>query len=82
MTKKNKPYPTSGEEDSGCLTVAEPAVATAVLAEQAIPDNVAYVHIENGVLQVTPDIEEEIAAADHGEVVSMDEFKTMFSKWL
>ena len=33
-------------------------------------------------LQVTPDIEEELAATDRGEAVSMDEFKTMFTQWL
>lgn len=82
MTKRNKPYPILDEEDSGCLTVAEPAVAMAATTEQAIPDNVAYARIENGVLQVTPDIEEEIADADRGEVVAMGEFKTMFAKWL
>ncbi len=39
-----------------------------------------YAHIVNGRLQVTPDIEEEIAEADCGEIVSMSEFKTMFAK--
>jgi hypothetical protein len=39
-------------------------------------------YILNGTLQVTPDIEEEIAAVDRGETVSMSEFKTMFSRWL
>ena len=38
--------------------------------------------ILDGVLQVTPDIEEEIAEVERGEVVSMSEFKTMFAKWL
>lgn len=37
---------------------------------------------ENNVLQVTPDIEDEITAVDRGETVSMDEFKTIFSRWL
>ncbi len=41
-----------------------------------------YAGIVEGILQVTPDIEEEIAAADRGETVQMDEFKTMFAKWL
>jgi hypothetical protein len=82
MTKRNIPYPNLGEEDSGSLKVAEPAMVMAVQAEQAIPDNVAYARIENGILQVTTDIEEEIAAADRGETVSMPEFKTMFAQWL
>ena len=41
-----------------------------------------YAHIVDGVLQVTSDIEEEIAEVERGEVVSMAEFKTMFSRWL
>ena len=41
-----------------------------------------YTSIVDGVLQVTPDIEEEIAEAERGETVSMTEFKTMFAKWL
>lgn len=80
--KESKPYPILDEENEGCLTVAEPAAAMAVATEQTIPDNVAYTRIENGVLLVTPDIEEEIAAAERGEVVTMGEFKTMFTKWL
>ena len=43
---------------------------------------VPYAHIVDGVLQITPDIEEEIAEAERGETVSMTEFKTMFAKWL
>lgn len=38
--------------------------------------------ILDGVLQVTPDIEEEIAEVERGEVVSLTEFKTMFARWL
>ena len=38
--------------------------------------------IIDGVLQITPDIEEEIAEVEQGQVVTMDEFKTMFAKWL
>ena len=45
-------------------------------------DDIDYANIVEGILQVTPDIEEEIAAADRGETVQMDEFKTMFAKWL
>ena len=33
-------------------------------------------------LQVTPDMEEEIAEVERGEVVSMSEFKTIFARWL
>ena len=42
----------------------------------------AYANIVNDILQVTPDIEEEIAEVERGETVSMGEFKTMFAKWL
>ena len=42
----------------------------------------AYVNIMAGVLQITPDIKEEIAEVERGETVSMAEFKTMFAKWL
>ena len=88
--KESKPYPVIEEEDDGayqssgsCLTAQEPA-ADAVYAyeEPVIPDDVAYAHIVDGVLQVTPDMEEEIAEVERGEVVSMSEFKTMFSRWL
>ena len=41
-----------------------------------------YAHIVDGVLQVTPDIKEEIAEVERGETVSIAEFKTMFAKWL
>ena len=37
---------------------------------------------DDGVLQVTPDIEDEIEKVDRGETVSMSEFKTIFSQWL
>ena len=81
--KESKPYPIIEEEDGSCLTAQEPA-ADAVLAyeEPVIPDDVAYAHIVDGVLQVTPDMEEEIAEVERGEVVSMSEFKTVFARWL
>lgn len=41
-----------------------------------------YAHIVDGVLQITPDLEQEIAEVERGEVVTMGEFKTMFAKWL
>ncbi len=45
-------------------------------------DDIAYAHIVDGVLQITPDIEAEIAEVERGEVVTMSEFKTQFAKWL
>ncbi|MBQ9215342.1 MAG: hypothetical protein IJ159_01140 [Prevotella sp.] len=39
-------------------------------------------HIKDGVLQITPDIEDEIAEVERGEVVSFNEFNRMFAKWL
>jgi len=41
-----------------------------------------YASVVEGILQVTPDIEKEIAAVDRGETAQMDEFKTMFAQWL
>ncbi len=71
------------EEDNSTLTEHEPAMNAAYTYEDvAIPYDVAYAHVVDGVLQVTPDLEEELAEVERGEVVSMDEFKTMFSQWL
>ena len=50
--------------------------------EPVIPDDVEYAHIVDGVLQVAPSTEEEIADVERDEVVSMSEFRTMFAKWL
>jgi hypothetical protein len=80
--KESKPYPQIEEEDGSCQTAQEPAVALAEPEVQAIPDDVEYAHIVNGILQVTPDIEEDIVAVDRGETVSMSEFKNMFARWL
>jgi hypothetical protein len=75
-------YPIIEEEDGSCMTAAEPAVAVVEPEVKVIPDDVDYAPIINGMLQVTPDIEEEIAAVERGDTVSMGEFKTMFARWL
>lgn len=80
--KESKSYPHLEEEDGSCMTAAETAVALAEPEVQVIPDDVDYAYIVNGTLQVNPDIEEEIAAVDRGETISMSEFKTMFARWL
>lgn len=81
--RKSISYPILEEEDGRCLTVQEPAADMAYAYEEpVIPDDVDYSPIVDGVLQVTSDIEREIAEVDRGEVVSMSEFKTMFAKWL
>lgn len=80
--KESKPYQRIEEEDGSCMKASEAAVAFAEPEVLAIPEYMDYANIEDGVLQVTPDIEEEIAAVDCGETVSMGEFKTMFAKWL
>jgi hypothetical protein len=81
--KESKPYPAMEEENGSCLTAQEPSADAAYAYEEvAMPDDVDFAHIVNDVLQVTPDIEEEIAEVERGETVSMSEFKTMFSKWL
>ena len=78
-----KPYPKVDEEDGSCMTAQEPVANVAYPYEEVVlPDDMAYACIENGILQVTPDIAEEIAEVDRGETVSMAEFKTMFAKWL
>jgi len=80
---ENKRYPVIEEEDGSCLTAQEPAAEAAVAYEEAVvPDDVDYARIVDGVLQVTSDIEEEMAEVERGEVVAMSEFKTMFAKWL
>jgi len=81
--KESKPYPYVEEENGSCLTAQEPAANVAyAYGETVLPDDVDYAHIVDGVLQVTPDIEDEIEKADRGETVSMSEFKTVFSQWL
>ena len=37
---------------------------------------------DESTLQITPDIEEEIAESERGDTVSMNEFKSMFAQWL
>ena len=81
--KESKPYPIMEEEDGSVMTAGQPAADVAYAYEEpVIPDDVEYAHIVDGVLQVTPDIEEEIAEAECGEVISMAGFKTIFSRWL
>lgn len=77
---EEKRYPKL-EEEQGVGKVCEP-IAAAETAEIAMPEDLDYAHVVNSVLQITPDIEEEIAEVERGETVSMSEFKSMFSKWL
>ena len=81
--KESKPYPVMEEENGSCLTAREPVADVAYACEEpVIPDDAEYAHIVDGVLQVAPSTEEEIAEVERGEVVSMSEFRTMFAKWL
>ena len=81
MDNNHKPY--SKEEETGNPCCADESAAALVEEETLVmPDQVDYANIVEGILQVTPDIEEEIAAVDRGETVQMDEFKKMFAKWL
>ena len=80
--KESKPYPRIEDEDGSCLKASEAAVAFAESEVQEIPEDMDYANIIDGILQVTPDLEEEIAEVERGETVSMGEFKTMFAKWL
>lgn len=81
MNKEPHTYP-SEEEYTKSSIAREPAAALAGQETSVLPDDVDYANIVEGVLQVTPDIEEEIAAVECGETVQMDEFKTMFAKWI
>jgi hypothetical protein len=81
MNKEPQPYP-SDEEFGYCSIFNESALALEEQENFVLPDDVDYASIVEGILQVTPDIEEEIAAADCDKTVSMDAFKTMFARWL
>ena len=81
MNREPKTYSTEEKADNN-LVVGESAVALEDQETYVLPDDMDYASIVEGILQITPDIEEEIAAADRGETVSMDEFKTMFAPWL
>lgn len=79
--KESKPYPLI-EEDGNSQMVQEPAMAAYAYENVCISNDMPCAHVVDGVLQVTPDIEEEIAEVERGEVVSMGEFKSLFSRWL
>lgn len=81
MDNNTKNYPKE-EEAENLFLASEPSAALAEQETFVLPDDVDYADVVEGILQVTPDIEEEIDATDHGETVQMDEFKTMFAKWL
>ena len=81
VNRKPKTYPTD-KEPSNDLVVGELAVALEEQETFVLPEDMDYASVVEGILQITPDIEEEIAAVERGETVSMDEFKTMFAKWL
>lgn len=81
MNRDSKSYP-SVEETGNNQIVGESAVALEEQETYALPEEMDYASIVEGILQITPDIEEELAAADRGETVSMDEFKVMFAQWL
>ncbi|MBQ1626774.1 MAG: hypothetical protein II100_04625 [Prevotella sp.] len=80
--KDNNPYPQMDEEDNSTLNAKDAVYAITEMKETVIPDDLDYAHVVDGKLQVTPDIEEEIAEVERGETVSLDEFKSMFSRWL
>ena len=81
MDNNSNNYP-KGEETGNHSLASEPAAALAEQETFILPDDVNYADVVEGILQVTPDIEEEIAAAERGDTVQLDEFKTMFAKWL
>ena len=69
------------EENNSTLNAKDAVYAITEMKETVIPDDLDYAHVVDGKLQVTPDIEEEIAEVER-ETVSLDEFKSMFSRWL
>ena len=77
---EDKKHPIFEEEES--VGMVNDPVAAVETVEIAVPDDLDYAQVDNSVLQITPDIEEEIAEVERGETVSMSEFKTMFAKWL
>ncbi len=77
---KEQKYPNI-EEESNANMACEPLQAHADV-NIAMPNNMPYANIVDGRLQITPDIEEEIAEVERGEPVSMSEFNMMFAKWL
>lgn len=81
MNKDPKTYPIEEKTNNNHI-VGESAVALKEQETFVLPDDVDYASIVEGILQITPDIEEEIAAVERGETVSMDKFKTMFAQWL
>jgi len=81
MNRDPKTYPSEEETDNNSI-VSESAVALEEQDTFVLPEKMDYASIVEGILQVTPDIEEELAAVERGETVSMDEFKTMFAQWL
>lgn len=81
MNKEPQPYPSDEKTDNNHI-VSESAVALEEQETFVLPDDVDYASVVEGILQITPDIEEEIAAVERGETVTMDEFKTIFAQWL
>ena len=73
-------YPIINDEDGSMAN--ESAVAIPETEVLAAPPCTGYAHIVNGTLQITPDIEEEIAESERGDTISMNEFKSMFAQWL
>jgi hypothetical protein len=81
--KESKPYPQIDNEGTNTMMAQEPSADLAYACDTPdMPEDMDYAHIADGELQVTPDIEDEIADVERGEVISLGEFKTMFAKWL
>ena len=78
---EEKRYPII-EEESNTNMACEPLLVPADDVDIAMPNDMPYANIVDGKLQITPDIEEEIAEVERGENVIMSEFNMMFAKWL
>ena len=81
-TNKNKSHLRIEKEGCSCQKAPEDTVPFTELEVQELTEDIGYAQIVNGILQMTPDIEDEIAAVERGETISMSKFKILFSKWL
>ena len=79
MKKMNYP---EIENQEGIDMACESVLALKEVEDITIPNDIPYAHIENGVLQITPDMEEQLSEIEKEGMVSMNEFKNQFAKWL
>ena len=64
--------------------VCEPMASYAIPqpVDTVMPDDISYASVVDGVLQMTPDLEREIAESESGGFVSMQDFRQRFARWI